>query len=248
MAAFTNNERLTRIEICDENYHIDSSSKEIVVILLSGTIKVGQEVLFRKDVFAESAKGFYIANSGLFSIEAIGSAELCIIENQTSYFITALDAFSNSVVEATVPLTMIDSKNIKSKKAGSDNFFREVVTIIDNQTGLSNLIIGETFKSSGNWSSWPPHKHDTYEPAKETAQKEIYLYKFSEQNGFGIQLIYDNDVKESKVHIVKDNDEVKISKGHHPVVASPHSGMYYLWALFGDNKEFNVNFDEVYNT
>ena len=72
----------------------------------------------------------------------------------------------------------------------------------------------------------------------ESSQKEVYLYKFENSFGFGIQLVYSENVQDARAHIVKNNEEVIIEKGYHPVVSSPYSSMYYLWALFGDNKFF----------
>ena len=113
-------------------------------------------------------------------------------------------------------------------------------------TGFKKLIIGETTKDAGNWSSWPPHKHDTYMTDAQSQQKEIYLYKFSKPNGFGIQLIYKDDVVDAKSSIVLENSERKIESGYHPVVAAPDSKMYYLWSLFGNNDFFKVYTDLAY--
>ncbi len=248
MASFSNNRRLTRVQLFNQIYDIDSSKKEIVVILLSGCIKVNNQTISRKDVFSEKAKGFYLVNSGICSLESVEHAEICIIESESSYVITALNSLSSSITEINVPLTMIDEESIKLKRAGSKNFSREVMTIVDKDSGVTNLIIGETIKPGGNWSSWPPHKHDTYIPSVETAQEEIYLYKFSQKNGFGVQILYDKNLVNSKAYIVTENQEIKISKGYHPVVAAPHCDMYYLWVLFGSNKEFNVSFDEAYHS
>lgn len=228
MVTFTNNSKIERIEISNRHYEIDSTNKEVVVILLSGSFEIGPSTFCRKNVFLGDAEGFYVANSGIFTIRAPHCAEICVIEHP-------------STIE--VPFTQINNEDTQTKKAGQGNFERKVITVVDGSSGLKNLIIGETFKQSGNWSSWPPHKHDTYSFGEESKQKEAYLYKFGNDSGFGLQLLYDTNIDDAAIKIVKNNQEVKIEKGYHPVVASPYSEMYYLWALFGDNSFFKVNYE-----
>ena len=81
---------------------------------------------------------------------------------------------------------------------------------------------------------------------KESCQQEAYIYKFKDGRGYGIQLIYEDNVENADIQIVTNNREVKIKKGYHPVVSSPVSEMYYLWALFGDNSFFKTYTDLEY--
>jgi len=242
MASFSNTEVVKRINLDNEKHKVSSDDKELVVILLSGTIEIGSKTVSRKNVFDDEPVGFYVANCGLFTIKAVGKAELCLIESPSKNYIVALDSLSSANVKKRVDLQMISTEETTIKKVGTGNYYREVNTIVDSKSGLENLIVGETKKTNGNWSSWPPHKHDHFTENKESKQKEIYLYKFRDDNGFGIQLVYEDEV--SNPIIVKNNDEVKIEKGYHPVVCSPHSEMYYLWVLFGDNSFFKVRYEE----
>ena len=38
--------------------------------------------------------------------------------------------------------------------------------------------LSETFTPSGNWSTYPPHKHDTENPPVESQLEELYFYRF----------------------------------------------------------------------
>jgi len=242
MASFSGREVAKRIEINNENYRVDTTDKEVVVLLLCGSLKIDSKIISRQNVFDCEPVGVYGANCGSFVIEAIGKAEFCIIQNFSKDYIVAINSLSNASVKKRVNLQMIKKEKITSNFVGHNNYRREVKTIIDSKSGLESLIIGETKKAQGNWSSWPPHKHDSFTAGEESEQKEIYLYKFREKKGFGIQLVYDDEV--SNPIIVKDNDEVKIESGYHPVVTSPHSEMYYLWVLFGDNSFFKARCEE----
>lgn len=231
MANFSNSESVTRFSLFKQNHTIDSKGKEIAVILFSGSFTVGDYTFNRKNVFEDDACGFFLSNQERCEIIVDEYAELCVIEAKS---------------DAIVRFSMIQSSQIVTRQAGSGNFKRTVKTIIDKSTGFKNLIIGETTKEAGNWSSWPPHKHDTYMEDTQSQQKEIYLYKFSKPNGFGIQLIYKDDVTDAETNIVLDNSEIKIESGYHPVVAAPDSKMYYLWSLFGNNDFFKVYTDLAY--
>ena len=221
-------ERLIRVKI-DRPYQIDTSHREIVLILLSGSFRVGESIFSRSDVFTEEADGFYVSNSGIVSIDPDGECEICVIK-------------SACIVDKNIPLTEIDRESFQTKLVGNGNYHRSVKTMIDGRSNLSNLIVGETTQDSGNWSSWPPHKHDTYAEDYESNHKEIYLYKFEKKSGFGIQLVYEN-LDDPDLILVRNNDTVNIDSGYHPVVSSPSSKMYYLWVLFGENKFFKVSYE-----
>tara|TARA_R100000008_G_C3578031_1_gene166515 strand:- start:203 stop:904 length:702 start_codon:yes stop_codon:yes gene_type:complete len=232
MANFSNSESLNRLSLFKQNYTIDSKDKEMVVVLFSGNFTVGNYTFSRKNVFDSDACGFFLANQEQCKIVVDEFAELCIIE---------------TVSDAIVNFSIIQPSQIVTRQVGSGSFNRTVKTIIDKSTGFKNLIIGETTKEAGNWSSWPPHKHDSYIVDAQSEQKEIYLYKFSRPNGFGIQLIYENGVINAQSSVVMNNSEIKIERGYHPVVSSPDSKMYYLWSLFGDNSFFKVYSDLDYS-
>jgi len=227
MASFKSGESLKRIEMLKEKITIDSANKEIVILVMSGNIKAGDLTLTRKNIFSDNPAGIVVANSGKVTLESIDYSEICVVQ-----------AKSKNVL----PISKLQKETFLSQMVGKSNFCRSVTKIAGKETGLKSIIVGETIKEKGNWSSWPPHKHDESQDNKETKQKEIYLYKFDKTDGFGVQIIYNAKIEEC--HLVKNNSEILIEKGYHPVVSSPHSRMYYFWALFGDNKKFLVNFDE----
>ena len=230
MATFSNKEKLERLNLSDEIFKIDTTGVEVVVLLLKGVFYCQECKFSRKSVFDDDAQGFYLSNVGVVELLVKKEAELCIIQASS---------------DKTIKMQTIDQNQITKKPTGHDNFSRKVETILDGGSQLSNLIIGETYKPKGNWSSWPPHKHDEYIKHEQSKQKEVHLYKFLQSDGFGIQIIYE-DRDNPQVFFVQENSEVKIESGYHPVVNSPHTEMYYLWVLFGDNTFFKVGFDSVY--
>ena len=89
-------ERLIRVNI-NTSYQIDTSHREVVLILLSGSFKVGETTFSRSDVFTGEADGFCISNSGIVSIDPDGECEICIIKSA---------CVSNKII----PLTRFDKK------------------------------------------------------------------------------------------------------------------------------------------
>jgi 5-deoxy-glucuronate isomerase len=109
------------------------------------------------------------------------------------------------------------------------------------------LILGETFTTAGNWSSFPPHKHDTLALPDEVAQEELYIYKIRPEQGFGIQYWYTTSDSPfgalDEVAAVRENDITLMPYGYHPVAAPPGYDVYYLWFMAGAVREMRPNED-----
>jgi 5-deoxy-glucuronate isomerase len=121
------------------------------------------------------------------------------------------------------------------RTAGAGNWSRSIRTILGPDSDAGRLVLGETINPPGNWSSYPPHKHDRQAPPTEVALEEVYYYRFKPEGGFGIQLIYDD--RHEHAQIVRDGDVVAIPSGYHPVVAAPGYALYYLWVMAGEGRE-----------
>jgi 5-deoxy-glucuronate isomerase len=118
---------------------------------------------------------------------------------------------------------------------GEDNWARTVRTILGPQDAAGRLLVGETINPPGNWSSYPPHKHDTQEPPREVKLEEVYYYLVDPPEGFGIQLQYNGEGE--KMFTVRNDDTAAIRDGYHPVVAAPGYRLYYLWVMAGQGRE-----------
>lgn len=116
------------------------------------------------------------------------------------------------------PNRLIDPSDVVVEDRGDGPTRRTVRTYVSE----GPLICGETVSPPGGWSSWPPHRHE---------HEEVYLYRFDDPDGFGMQLVYDGDPATPAV--VRDGHVERIRGTYHPVVASPRSSMVYLWALAG---------------
>ncbi|MFF9238943.1 5-deoxy-glucuronate isomerase [Streptomyces sp. NPDC014801] len=105
------------------------------------------------------------------------------------------------------------------------------------------LIAVEVLTPGGNWSSFPPHKHDEHRPGEESVLEEIYYFEFAAHDGvpgLGYQRVSPSGPgRETDVLAeVRDGDVVLIPDGWHgPSMAVPGHHMYYLNVMAGPEAE-----------
>lgn len=212
-----------------EKYAISTGSSEQALVILGGTCAVrGTDFEFatvgeRKDVFSGRPHTVYLPADINGEIEALSDVEIAVAESP-----------------ATQPgqPALIKPEQTRSFFLGRDNFRREAVIMIDEKFPAEHLFIGEAYVPSGNWGSFPPHRHDFDNLPLEVNMEEIYFFRFNPAGGFGIQKIYTDNRDIDVVYTVKENDTVAIPQGYHPVVNAPGYTMYYLWIMAGKNRGF----------
>lgn len=177
----------------------------------------------RKDVFSGLPHTVYLPAGTDYEVEALGDVEIAVAE-------------SPSTREGQPALVGPDQT--RSFTLGRDNFTREAVIMIDEKFPAEHLFIGEAFVPSGNWGSFPPHRHDFDDLPDEVDMEEIYFFRFNPPGGFGIQKIYTDSRDMDVAYTVRENDTVAIPRGYHPVVNAPGYTMYYLWVMAGRNRGF----------
>lgn len=126
-------------------------------------------------------------------------------------------------------------------EVGRGNWKRTVRTILGPEHAAGRLLLGETVNPPGNWSSYPPHKHDEHRPPAEVRLEEVYLFKVDPPGGFGVQIRYTDQSEE--LFTVRDGDTAAITAGFHPVVAAPGYRLYYLWAMAGQGRQMIPRLD-----
>lgn len=95
------------------------------------------------------------------------------------------------------------------------------------------LIAVEVLTPDGNWSSFPPHKHDEASDA-EVPLEEIYHFRIAGPGGFGVHRTYTTDGAIDATVTVRDGDTFLVPRGYHgPCVAAPGHTMYYLNVMAG---------------
>lgn len=204
-----------------------SSDSEIGLVLLSGKCRIKikkeekdqDEILERKGVFEEKASGAYVSAGDFYEIFTF---EDCM--------------FAKAKVRSDIKKKskIITPKDVNLRTVGKENYKRYVYDVLVGQIEGCHILMGETINPPGNWSSYPPHKHDKRNPPVEYKLEEIYFFKIQPEQGFGIQRIYGRNF--DKIFTLKNNTLVIIPKGYHPVVAAPGYSLYYLWVLGGEKR------------
>lgn len=177
--------------------------------------------LKRKNVFEELPTSVFLPPFTKYAMEFGEESEICRFSCKT---------------EVEHEAKFISSESLKMEKRGEPTYRRTVTDILSSQFPAEKLIVGETINDAGNWSSYPPHKHDRNMPPEEIPMEEIYFFKIAPETGFGIMRVYDD--KEDNLFLLKNDDVVTIPKGYHPLTVAPKHQIYYLWALAG--KERNL--------
>ena len=124
------------------------------------------------------------------------------------------------------------------------NFHQILVESAQPDLPAMRLIVGETFTPSGNWSTYPAHKHEEDKLPDEAFHEEMYYFKVSPDNGFGITRFY-KDGEEAINYTVTDNSILKLPHGYHTYVGAPGFQSYYLWFLAGEHRVQAVTADQV---
>jgi 5-deoxy-glucuronate isomerase len=127
---------------------------------------------------------------------------------------------------------------------GGGNATRQIVDVIRPDFPAARLMVCEVFTPAGNWSSYPPHKHDVDRPPGEVKLEEIYYYRFDQPDAFGIQRIYDE--RADRAMTVRHGDVTLIRSGYHPFVAAYGYNAYYLNVLAGTRRSMAASDDPRY--
>ena len=111
------------------------------------------------------------------------------------------------------------------------------------QDWCDSLLVTEVFTPAGNWSSYPPHRHDEDDFPRMTYLEETYYHRLNPAQGFGVQRVYTEDGALDETMAVKNHDVVLVPKGHHPCGAPYGYEMYYLNVMAGPVRKWRFQND-----
>ena len=212
------------------------------------------------DVFSGTASVTVTSPSGTMTFSKAGSRDdvfsgppvMVYVPPQSTYTVTAVSdhldlGIFSAPSKATAPPLLLEGAAVKANVAGRGNWQRTVYSALDTSTPAERLLAGETLNPPGNWSSYPPHKHDRKNPPNEAVLEEIYFFRIKPSQGFGFIYTYtapgDPDGF-SNVYVVHDGDTVLLPKGYHPVVAAPGYELHYTWVLGGEERRYGAWADD----
>jgi 5-deoxy-glucuronate isomerase len=154
-------------------------------------------------------------------------------------------AAAPAATDGGAPPRVIRPDDQRISEVGKGNWSRTVRTILGPEHPASRLLVGETINPPGNWSSYPPHRHDRHDPPREVNLEEVYLFRVDPPGGFGVQIRYDENGHE-EAFLVRDDDIAAIRSGFHPVFAASGYSLYYLWVMAGEGREMMPYMDPAH--
>jgi len=214
-------------------YTARTDGEEAVFVLLGGTGQAdwgqgAQQIGKRKDVFDGYPYALYLptGNTVTFTAEAVCEIAECRAPSQ-----------------ARLQPKLITPNEVVSSLRGGGNASRQIVDIMTPAFPADKLMVVEVYTPGGNWSSYPPHKHDVHNPPAEVDLDEIYYYRMKEPSAFAFQHLYSGQQSPDKTLKTHDGDAVLVRSGFHPVVAGPGYDIYYLNFLAGSSRAMAVTED-----
>jgi 5-deoxy-glucuronate isomerase len=155
---------------------------------------------------------------------------------------------------------LIRPQDVPISIRGGDNVSRQINDLLPPGSPVHRLVLVEVYTPSGNWSSYPPHKHDVHLTGPdgsllEADLEEVYFYKFDMPEGYAIQRVYTD--ASSPLHAAghpidallrpENNCAVLVPEGYHPVVCPPGFTTYYLNVLVGSAQSLTARDDPRYS-
>lgn len=149
-------------------------------------------------------------------------------------------ALAGAKCERRLPARYGPAPEVPVEDRGSGSCARQVRNFASADAfDCDKLIAVEVITPGGNWSSYPPHKHDENRPGEETELEEIYYFEIDGPNGFGYQRVFPSREGGSDVLAeVRTGDAVLVPDGWHgPSIAQPGHALYYLNVMAGPGQE-----------
>ena len=226
---------LVRRLLAGDIYQARTEHEEAAFVLFGGRCLAdwgqgAQRIGKRKNVFDGFPYALYLptGNKVTFTAETACEIAECRVPSQ-----------------AQLEPRLIAPQDVASDLRGGGNVSRQIVDIIPPAFPADKLIVIEVYTPGGNWSSYPPHKHDVHNPPAEVDLDEIYYYRMSQPDAFAFQHLYSGEQSGARTLQTRDGDVVLVRSGYHPVVAGPGYDVYYLNFLAGSSRAMAVTEDRA---
>jgi 5-deoxy-glucuronate isomerase len=210
-----------------------TENEEAAFVLLGGTCLAdwgqGQKQIGRrKNVFDGFPYALYLPTGGeaTFTAQTVCEIAECRVPS-----------------DARLAPKLITPADVASSLRGGGNVSRQIVDVMTPAFPADRLMAVEVYTPGGNWSSYPPHKHDVHNPPAEVDLDEIYYYRIRQPEGFAFQHLYSDQNSDEQILKTRDGDVVLVRNGYHPVVAGPGYDVYYLNFLAGSSRALSVTED-----
>lgn len=225
----------------EETFGITVDQYEYVAVILGGVCDIRTnrgnfvDVGRRPDVFTGMPYAIYMPRNTEFEIEALTddfAMASCWVPTDQDH-----------------PLKLITPRDVTMELVGGGNASYQVNTIIPAGFNSHRLTVREIYTPGGNWSTYPPHKHDAdltddSGAAQEADLEELYFFKLDRPYGYAMQRIYDDEMDVTVT--ARHNDIVLIPHGYHTVAAAHGYTAYSLNVTAGARPSLTHTIDPRY--
>ncbi|WP_374969609.1 5-deoxy-glucuronate isomerase [Terrabacter sp. BE26] len=229
-----------------ESRTFEAGHREHVVVPLSGSVVVVAEgpsgrdeakLEGRTSVFAGATDVTFVPAGSRLTVTAVGDVRVAVVFAVTPS------------ADARFAFRHVTADEVPVELRGAGIASREVRNFgVPDVLEADSIIACEVVTPAGNWSSWPPHKHDEERPGEETQLEEIYYFEVAPEAGtppaaatdpIGYQRVYGTEHRPIDVLAeVRSGDVVLVPHGWHgPAMAAPGYDLYYLNVMAGPGDE-----------
>lgn len=213
-----------------DTFSFSTEGDEVCLVVLSGRLNVKtlkqewQDIGERLSVFEQKAPYAVYAPAGdQVSLTALSDIEVAVCR-----------APGKGGYEA----RLIKPSDCQYESRGVGTNRRHVCNVLFGNLSADSLLVCEVITPSGNWSSYPPHKHDTDSAPTETQLEETYYHRIDPPQGFVFQRVYNDNRSLDETMSVEDGDVVMVPEGYHPVGVPHGYQSYYLNVMAGPSRQW----------
>ncbi|MFD1362447.1 5-deoxy-glucuronate isomerase [Lentibacillus salinarum] len=217
-------------------YEQTLEKEECCIVALTGKINVTEgdhhfsDLGRRDNVFEKKpTDSVYVSNDRTFEVEAVTDARVVL-------------CYSPS--EKQLPTKFIKAEDNGVEHRGKYSNKRMVHNILpDSDPSANSLLVVEVYTETGNWSSYPPHKHDQENLPDESFLEETYYHEMDPPQGFVFQRVYTDDRSLDETMTVENGNVVLVPAGYHPVGVPDGYSSYYLNVMAGPERIWKFHND-----
>ena len=229
------------LTVIDRDHAMDLGDREAVVLPLSARdVKVSVDgtaytLTGRDGVFAAVSDWIYVPRGSRLELSGV-DGEVAIL---------------TAKARAHHPVAYTPAGDVPVEVRGGGRATRQVTNIAtpDSFSGADRINVCEVITPGGNWSSWPPHRHDGIGDCP-TTNEEIYYFRIGKEEslhgdpeGTGLFRVYTVDGSVDETVTIRDGDTYLVPEGYHgPTAAAPDYPMYFLNVLAGPAEDRTMAF------
>jgi 5-deoxy-glucuronate isomerase len=213
-----------------KTFGIQIDDYEYVMVILTGLCDIKTDkgnfshIGGRSDVFGGLPYAVYMPRQTAFEIEALSDR----LEFVAAWSPTDRDTALKLITPAEVTMELV----------GGGSASAQLNHIIAPGFPAHRLLVQELYTPGGNWSNYPPFKHDHHRTTAkgdllEANLEKIGFFRFNRPGGYAYQRLYAEDEALSALVMPQHNDIVIVPRGYHPLVTAHGYSAYTLQILAG---------------